>query len=306
MADVVVVGAGPAGLSAALILGRCLRRVLVCDTGAPRNAASHALHGFLTRDGIAPAELLRIGREQLARYETVELRRAEIVDAIPRDGGFDVVLQSGALVSCRKLLLATGVVDQLPTVDGFAPLFGRSAFHCPYCDGWEVRGQPLVVYGKGRSGRGLALELRVWSNDIVLCSDGPAELDADERNQLTRNGIAVHEEQIARLEGRNGLLERVRFVDGSMIERRALFFILGERQHSDLAARLGCQLTWRGSIWTDRYEATSVPGLYVAGDASRAVQLAIVAAAEGAEAAFAINTALLREDLANHGGRPGH
>ena len=297
MYDVIVVGGGPAGLSAALVLGRCRRRVLVCDAGRPRNAASQALHGFLTRDGIPPGELLRIGREQLRRYETVELIDAEVVDARGLDGGFEVALADGARHACRMLLLAAGVVDELPPIDGVEAFYGRSVFHCPYCDGWEVRDQPLAVYGRGRQGLGLALELMAWSRDLVLCTDGPIELSPEERGRLSRHGILVREERIARLEGIDGMLGCIVFADGQTLRRRALFFSTGFRQGSDLPARLGCNFTHRGAVETGTYETTDVPGLFVAGDASRQVQLAIVAAAEGAKAAFAINTALLKREL---------
>src|SRR3954471_345856 len=175
--DVIIVGAGPAGLSAALILGRCCRDVLVFDTGIYRNAASHALHGYLTRDGTPPLELLTLGREQLAPYDTVRLEHAEVVDARCVGGTFTVTLRDGSTRRCRKLLIATGVVDVLPAIDGIDSLYGRSVFHCPYCDGWEFRGKRLAIYGKGDAGKGLALELTLWSSDIVLCTDGPAELD---------------------------------------------------------------------------------------------------------------------------------
>jgi thioredoxin reductase len=296
--DLIVVGAGPAGLSAALILGRCRRRVLVCDAGRPRNAASRALHGFLTRDGTDPAELRRLGREQLRPYPGVELRDAGVADARRVGGRFEVTLAGGDRLRCRKLLLATGVVDEVPAVEGIEPLYGRSVFHCPYCDGWEVRDRPLAAYGRGRVGRGLALELTAWSRDIVLCTDGPPELSPRAADRLARNGIAVRQERIARLEGADGLLERIVFADGPPLARRALFFNTGQRQGSGLPAKLGCTFTPRGAVQTGAYEATNVPGLYVAGDASRRVQLAVVAASEGAKAAFAINTALLREDLA--------
>ena len=296
--DAVIVGAGPAGLSAALILGRCRRRVLVCDAGHPRNAVSHALHGFLTRDGIEPAELRRVGRDQLRCYPTVEVRDIEVVDAKCESHGFAVTLGDGTALSCRKLLLATGVSDLLPEIDGFQTFYGRSVFHCPYCDGWEVRDQPLAIYGRGEHGVGLALELTAWSADLVLCTNGAARLSGQDVDRLTCHGIGVREEPVARLEGRDGILERIVFTTGDVLERRAMFFSTGERQRSDLAARLGCAFTEKGAVQTGEYEITNISGLYVAGDASRLVQLAIVAAAEGAAAAFAMNTAMLKEDLA--------
>jgi thioredoxin reductase len=224
MLDVVIVGAGPAGLSAALILGRCRRGVLVCDTGRHRNAASHALHGFLTRDNMAPAAFLHIGREQLKSYANVILREAEVIDAICLGHGFQVSLSDGTDITCHKLLLATGVVDSLPPIEGVERFYGRSVHHCPYCDGWEWRDQPLAVYGQGTKGAGLALMLTLWSQDVVLCTDGPANLPGEDGERLTQRGIVVHEAPIARLDGTpDGLLERLVFADETMLARRALF-----------------------------------------------------------------------------------
>jgi len=296
--DVIIVGAGPAGLSAALMLGRCRRSVLVCDTGRPRNAAARALHGYLTRDGISPLEFLALSRQELEQYDTIELRSLEVVSAECReDRRFDVTLGSGEHARSRKLLIATGVVDNLPAIDGFRELYGSGVFHCPYCDGWEHRDQPIAVYGRGDRGLGLSLELTVWSRDLVLCTDGPSEIDDDGRARLTRNGIGVREEKIARLQGTGGALEHVVFQSGEQLPRRALFFTTGQFQRSDLSIQLGCEFNAKGTVRTGKYESTHLPGLYVAGDASRAVQWVVVAAAEGAEAAFAINTDLIKEDL---------
>ena len=296
--DVIVVGAGPAGLSAALILGRCRRSVLVCDTGKPRNAASRALHGYLTRDNTPPQEFLALGRRELEQYDTVRLIHTGASAAECVAGGrFKVTLANGEEVLSRKLLIATGVVDKLPDIDGFRELYGASVFHCPYCDGWELRDQPIAIYGRGAKGLGLSLELTAWSRDLVLCTDGPSEIDADGLARLARNGIAVREEKVTALRGRDGVLERVVFERGEPLPRRAMFFTTGQSQRSELAIQLGCELNEKGTVATGRFEKTHLPGLFVAGDASRAVQWVVVAAAEGAEAAFAINTDLLKEDL---------
>ena len=296
--DCIVVGGGPAGLSAALVLGRCRRRVLVCDAGRPRNRRARAAHGFLTRDGIAPAELLRIAKEQLAPYDSVELRAAEVVDAVRDADGYEVWCADGSRLLCRKLLLATGVVDELPAIDGIEPLYGVSVHHCPYCDGWEWRDQAIAIYGRGEQAAGLAQALTAWSRDLLLCSDGPAELPDRTMERLESLGIPVREERVVRLEGRDGKLQRIVFERGAPAERRALFFSTGQHQASPLAARLGCAFTERGAVATGKCEATNVPGLYVCGDASKEVQFVVVAAAEGAEAAVAINKALLEEELA--------
>jgi thioredoxin reductase len=295
--DVIIIGAGPAGLNGALVLGRCRRRVLVCDAGHPRNATSHALHNYLTRDGIDPAEFLRLGREELKPYETVKLLQIEVTDARRLEHGFEVTFSNGERAVTRKLLIATGVVDDLPKLEGLDSFYGRSVFHCPYCDGWEMRDQPLAVYGKGENVLGLALELILWSHDLVLCTDGPSQLSPEDLGRLARYNIPVREEQILRLEGKDGMLEQIVFADGKAIQRRGMFFSTGQRQGSELAKNLGCEFTEQGCVATGEYEVTNVPGLYVAGDASRLVQFVIVAASEGAQAAVAINKELMKEDL---------
>jgi thioredoxin reductase len=294
--DVVVVGAGPAGLSAALLLARCCRRVLVVDANTPRNGRSRALHGYLSRDGISPLDLRRAGREELARYG-VEVRDVRAEDAW-RDGDLFVVrLQGGREERCRKLLLATGVRDYLPEVAGFDACYGRSVFHCPYCDAWEVRGRRLALYARGRGGVGMTAVLRGWSDTVLLVTDGAARLSRDERDRLHRRGVRVREEPLVRLEEDGGQVRAIVFARGDPEACDAVFFRTGQSHQSDLARRLGCRFTEKGAVKTGRLENTAVPGLYVAGDASRDVQLAIVAAAEGAKAALAINTDLLRERL---------
>lgn len=298
MYDVVIVGGGSAGLSAALMLGRCRRSVLVCDTGKPRNRASFAMHGYLTRDGTPPAEFLALARKELQQYLTVELRDVEVRAAECRpDGRFHVTLAGGERVTSRKLLVATGVTDNIPSIPGIDDLYGRSVFHCPYCDAWEVSDEPLAIYGRGAKGLGLSLTLTAWSRDLVLCTDGPSELDADDTDRLARNGIALREDRIEGLEGDGGILTHVVLAGGEKLPRRAMFFTTGQSQQSPLALSLGCELNDKGTVRTGKYESTHLPGLFVCGDASRAVQWVIVAASEGAEAAFAINSDLLKEDL---------
>lgn len=296
--DVIIVGAGPAGLSAALVLARACRRVLIFDQDRGRNRFTRKLHGFITREGTPPNELRRLAREELKRFDTVRHELAEVVRAVQCPPvGFQVTTADGRTFTSRRLLLATGVVDNVPEIPGLAELYGQSVFHCPYCDGFELRNQPLAVYGKAKRGYGLSLELTGWSRDIVLCTDGPCGYSAEERAKLARNGVTVREEPVAALEGRDGKLERVVFADGSSIERRGLFFTTGQTQCSDLARSLGCEFNEKGTVSTGKYEATHIPGLYVAGDASRDVQWVIVAAAEGAEAAYAINQEFIKEEL---------
>jgi thioredoxin reductase len=237
--DVIVVGAGPAGLSAALVLGRCRRRVLVLDSGRPRNAASPALHGFLSRDGVTPAELLRFGRAQLRPYDTVALREGEATGARVVRGHFVVRLAGGSVAS-RKLLFATGVVDSLPEVEGAARLYGRGVFHCPYCDAWEVRDRPVAVYGKGTKGLGLCRTLLAWTSDLVLCTDGPARLPKADQEFLARHGVAVRKEPVEGLEG-DDRLRGVALAGGEVLPAAALFFNTEQYQRSGLPEELGCR-----------------------------------------------------------------
>src|SRR5437868_7706813 len=170
MFDVAVIGGGPAGLSAALMLGRCRRRVLLCDLGQPRNRHSQALHGYLTRDGVSPATLCELGRAELAPYG-IELRSIGVTAIRRRADGFEISLTGGLEEAARFVLIATGVIDDLPAIPGFQECYGRSVFHCPYCDGWEWRDRRLAVFG-GRDAAHMAVGLKTWSADIVVCSNG--------------------------------------------------------------------------------------------------------------------------------------
>ena len=299
--DCIIVGGGPAGLSAALTLGRARRRVLVLDAGTPRNHSSASMHGYLSRDGVAPAAFLQIARDQLEPYGSVSLRDAEATDAEAAPGGFRVRLDAAGdaeeWLECRTLLLATGVVDDVPVLDGIERYYGRSVHHCPYCDGWEHRDEPIAVYGCTEAAAKYAIAMMVWSPDVVLCTDGFPAFPPDLAGELAAHGIAIYPQKILRLEGEGDRLARIVLEDGSVVARTALFFSTAQRQRSGLAARLGCHFTEAGAVATGESEATDVPGLFVAGDASRDAQLVVVAAAEGALAAVAINTLLTRQDL---------
>lgn len=295
--DVIIVGGGPAGLSAALVLGRCRHTVLVCDSGLYRNHVAHAMHGFLSRDGLPPAELRRIGREQLQPYG-VTILETEISHAVKRETYFELTTTQGEIFSARKLLLATGIIDNLPQVTGFDELYGVSAFHCPYCDGWEQRDKRIVAYARGPEITQFAFTLRAYTGDLIVCTDGPAELSEAERARLARHDISLIEKTVARLAGQNGRLTHIVFDDGEQLERDTLFFHLGQQQRSQLAAHLGCKVSNEEGAQANDKCATNIPGLYIAGDATRDVQQVIVAAAEGTKAAFEINMALRDENYA--------
>lgn len=299
--DVVIVGAGSAGLSAALMLGRSMRRVLLCDAGAPRNVTSPAVQGFLTRDCTQPAELLRIGRSQLTPYESVEYRELRVAAVQAQAGHFRIEAETEAnrttVVTARKVLLATGVEDELPPIDGMREYWGRGVLHCPYCHGWEVRNQPLAVYGRGKTVMGLALLVSRWSNSLVVCTDGPGHLSANARRRLRQQGIGLREESVRRLVGNSdGMLRCVEFTAGEPFECRAVFIHAPQHQRAPLAEQLGCRFTGKGAVWVDKKQQTSIPGLYAAGDTTPGQQQAIMAAADGSKAAIIINEQLTREE----------
>jgi thioredoxin reductase len=296
--DTIIIGGGPAGLSAALVLGRCCRRVLLCDAGKPRNRAADAMHGFLTRDGIAPSEFLDLARQQLRRYDNVELWDGEVSDVTRESKNmFRVVLDDDRSEIARKILIATGVTDQLPALPRIEEFWGKSVHQCPYCDGWELRGAPIAVYGKRARGVEMARAMTAWTSDIALCTDGRSGFSQEVGKHLERNGIEVIEERVVELQGEGGQLEALVFKSGRRLPRRALFFDTPCVSQSEIARKLGCQITRKGGIRCGRYEATSVPGVFVAGNLIKDVQLAIVAAAEGTRAAFGINRSLTREDF---------
>lgn len=289
--DTVVVGAGPAGLTAALILGRMRRRVLLLDTDAPANGVSDAMHGFLGQDGVPPAEVRRVAARQLNPYEGVERRRAAAVSARQVAGGFRVTLEDGAAVTGRRLLLAHGMSYGLPELEGVAELWGERVFHCPYCHGWEVRDRPIAVYASGEKAVHQALLLSSLSEEIVLLAAG-VELAAAERERLEAIGVEIVEDRVERLvPAGEGL--RVEFATGrDDLMRHALFIQPDLSLASDLAVSLGAALTGGGSVETDEAGQSTVPGLYVAGDAGAEVKSVAIATGSGARAAYALNAGL--------------
>jgi thioredoxin reductase len=291
--DVIVVGGGAAGLSAALVLGRARRRVTVVDAGAPRNAPAAHMQGFLSRDGMPPAQLLAIGRAEVTGYGVRVLSDA-VVRVAP---GFEVELASGTILRARRLLLTTGSWDELPAVDGLRERWGRDVLHCPYCHGYEVRDQALGVIGTIPESVQHALLVRQWSDDVTFLAHDHA-LTADERAALSARGIAIAEGVVERLLVHDDRLRGAELSGGGVVPLAALFVRPGNRPHPDgLAESLGCARDGAGFLLVDPSGATSVPGVWAAGNAVDPRAQVIMAAGAGSAAAMAINGDLVQDDL---------
>ena len=290
--DVVVVGGGPAGLSAALCLGRSCRKVLLATDGPTRNAPARAAHNVFTRDGTPPAELVAIGRDQLAPYD-VTLRAERVVTAERAGDGFEVTMAGGDRVRTRAVVLATGVRDVLPDVPGMAEAWGQSVFHCPYCHGWEVAGWPLAIYGRGESAVHLATLIPGWTDDLVLFTDGPSELSPEDHAQIERRGIPIRQERVVRLAESGGQVEAVVLEGGASVPRSGLFLHPAQEPRSDLARQLGCPSSADGRVEADAFGRTGVAGVFVAGDAGPGPQSVAAAAASGTTAGALLNMDLL-------------
>ena len=296
--EVIVIGGGAAGLSAALVLGRARRHTLVVDAGEPRNAPAAHMQGFLTRDGMPPAEFLAIGREEIKGYG-VELVRDRVVDVAP---GFAVTLASGRVLQARRLVVATGLKDELPDVPGVAARFGKDVLHCPYCHGWEVRDQAFGVLATTPLSVHQALMVSQWSKDVTLFlhTVAESELSDDDLRRLAAAGVAVVPGEVAELVVTDDRLTAVRLEDGTTHAREVVFTAPRADPQNGLLQRLGAELqeTPFGSYpVVDGNWQTTVPGVYAVGNAAGFAEQVINAASAGYRAAATINGELLMSDL---------
>jgi thioredoxin reductase len=293
--DCIIVGGGPAGLNAAVVLGRCRRKVLVFDSSTYRNKHSHGMHNYLTRDDILPTDFLQIAVKETHKYGVKILKRKVTSARKNEQGLFDVKDDHGGIYKAKKLLIATGLFDNIPEVPGFKELYGKSVHHCPYCDAWEVRDKEIGIYARNKNGFELALAMKGWSNKVTYYSDGKNKLKPVEVETLMLNDIPIVSYPIERLEAKDEKLKAVVFKNGESRKCDAIFFVNGYKQQCDLVETFGCNMTKNGVVLTNRYQQTNIEGLYVAGDASKDMHFVVVAAAEGAKAGVIINKELQKE-----------
>ena len=266
--DVIVIGGSYAGLAAGMALGRALRRALIVDSGKPCNRQTPHSHNFLTRDGETPAEIAAIARRQVAAYDTVRFLDAVATTVTPTDAGFMLQTESGDAFTARKLILAAGIKDMLPDIEGFAECWGISVLHCPYCHGYEVRNRATAVLGNGNGGFEFAGLIANWTNNLALLTNGTSSLTEEQSRRLRRRGIEIVATQIAEVKHEIGQLREVMFKDGTSLPLDALYVRPPFEQHSRIPEALGCELTDQGYIKVGASQNTTVPGVFACGDSA--------------------------------------
>lgn len=295
--DVIIVGGSYAGLSAAMALGRSLRKVLIIDGGEPCNRQTPHSHNFLTHDGETPAAIAAKAKEQVLKYETVKFLQGLAVSATKHEQGFDVKTAAGDQFSARKLLFATGIKDQFPPIPGIAECWGISVIHCPYCHGYEVRHEKTGIIANGDIGYEFAKLISNLNKDLTLFTNGRSTLSSEQTAKLQQHTIKVVETELDAFEHTNGQLTLIRLKDGSTMAMKAVYAKLPFVQHCDIPVQLGCALTEQGYISVDNLLKTTVPGVYAAGDNVVMMRALSQVIAAGGMAGAAINKELCEESF---------
>ncbi|NRF95535.1 NAD(P)/FAD-dependent oxidoreductase [Paenibacillus frigoriresistens] len=293
--DCAIIGGGPAGLNAALVLGRARKNVVVIDEGRPRNGVTRQTHGFLTRDPISPSEFRRIAKEQISSYPSVNFVEDTALSITGTDGDFQITTAQGETYRSKKLLFAVGMKDLPVDIKGLADVYGKSAFICPYCDGWELREQPLVLIVKGANALHMAKMISGWTNQLTICTHGPDELTDEQREELNQHNVPVFDSPIQTVESNEGMVQQVVLEDGTRIPCTGIFFRPKLSTGSDQPQAIGCQITEAGTVIVDNFGKTNVPGVFSAGDAASQLHQAIIAASLGSLAGVGINNELNEE-----------
>jgi len=296
--DVVIVGGGPAGLSAALLLGRSCRQVVVIDAGRARNSVTYESHGYLTRDGVKPSDLQAIALAQMKVYPNVNILHDVVVQVLHEQGVFRTITQSGHTYSSKKVIFATGMQDHLQPIPGLTEVYGISVFPCPYCDGWERKNEPLAVFGNGEKLFHYVQTIYSWSKDLIVLTNGPSTITREERGEMEARQITIIETEITALTSQEGKLDQIVFRDGQSIRRKGGFLLdTGPEQATRIPAVLGIPINEDGVyVTTSDYGHTVVDGVYIIGDAKNSFTGVIGAAREGYYIGELINKDLIEED----------
>lgn len=293
--EVIIIGGSYAGLSAAMALGRAGRKVVVVDSGKPCNAQTPHSHNFLTQDGETPAAIAAKGLAEVLTYPTVTHLHDIVTAAVKINDHFELETAAGRSLKAKKLLFATGVKDQMPTLKGFAECWGISVIHCPYCHGYEFAGQKTALLANGEIAFHFSQVLSQWTKDLVLYTNGPAELTEEQRLQLQGHGIPVIEIPVKELLQENGQLKSLLLQDGQEHFFKALYGKVGFEQHSSLPEKLGCEINEQGYLVIDDKKQTRISGVYAAGDCTTMARSVSMAVASGTLSGVSINSALISE-----------
>ena len=272
--DVIVVGGGPAGMNAALVLGRALMNTVVVNEEKPRNLVTQASHGFLTRDGFHPSKFLQIAKKQLEQYDTVTYKK-DIVSLVEKAAsGYKVITKDGTTMITKRIIFATGYKDDLTKIglNGVEKVYGKTVYPCPFCDGWERRNEPLALFGKDEGVGHFAKTISNWTNDLIIFTNGKQPIGTKEKETLKKNNIQVIEDEIVEVVSEDGNLREVKLVNGNSIKRAGGFlFSTGEKQSTEIPGSLGVELSDWGTYQTNDWGKSKVEGIYVVGDAKNSL-----------------------------------
>lgn len=290
--DVLIIGGGPAGLNAALVLGRARKNVVVIDDETPRNWVTRETHGFVTRDGASPREFRKAAKEQIVAYPSVQFASDTATAITGSDGDFVVKTTQGASYHTKKILFAVGKKDLPLDINGLTEVYGKSAFVCPYCDGWELRDQSLVIIVSGDKALHMAKVISGWTERYTICTNGSDSLTDEQREELKQHHVTVFDAPIQSINSEEGMVQQVVLNDGTAIPCTGVFFQPKLFTGSELPKAIGCEITESGTVIVDASGKTSVAGVYSAGDAASEMYQAITAASLGALSAVSINNEL--------------
>ncbi|MFV5703301.1 NAD(P)/FAD-dependent oxidoreductase [Flavobacterium sp. XS2P12] len=264
--DVIIVGGSYSGLAAGMALGRALKQVLIIDSGKPCNAQTPHSHNFLTQDGKTPKEIATLAKQQVEMYNTITFFNGLATNGSKTDNGFEIQVASGEIFQANKLIFATGIKDEMPTIEGFSDCWGISMLHCPYCHGYEVRNEKTGILGNGEYGNELAKLISNWTNDLTLYTNGKSNLTPEQTEKLKNHDIKIIKKEIQKLEHKNGYLQNIIFKDGTKAEVKAMYSRNSFEQHCTIPESLGCELNDEGYIKVNPFQETTVDSVFACGD----------------------------------------
>ena len=282
--DVAIIGGGSAGMSAALVFGRAMMHAIIINDEKPRNLVTQGSHGFLTRDGVHPSELLQVAKTQLLKYTTVNYVKGQAANIEKQAAGFEITAQNGEVFHAQNVVFATGYKDDISTINlpGIKAVYGKTVYPCPFCDGWERRNQPLALFGEEVFVAQFAKTIHHWSKDLIVFTNGKKVVSEEDKKALERNNIRLIEGEIQELISENGQLSGVKLASGELIARTGGFLLsTGEKQATGIPAKLGVETTDFGTYKTNDWGKSAVEGIYIVGDAKNGFSGIAAAVAEG-------------------------